>query len=232
MSKSERRHPFSPKNDNGLISTQKVDNLLTNVTTQDFMTSLEDIFVTNRIVAFKRYNFICRKQKKSESLEQFHADLVELASRADCGNREDEWVRDMFTAHMCNERIAEELLAQTRSPQEAHEYAIRRGKGIEHSSTMKINPFGGQPTTKQDPVHYINTRGGRITKTHKEVGVVSADDHIHVDHKTQEDNKEITLQTLRNNVINAEINTIRIIFNLVRLKTNFVQNAPNEAILQ
>ena len=26
---------------------------------------------------------------------------------------------------------------------------------------MKINPFGGQSTTKQEPVHYINTRGGR-----------------------------------------------------------------------
>ena len=72
----------------------------------------------------------------------------------------------------------------------------------------------------------------QITKTHKDVGVVSADDHIRVDHKTQEDNKEITIQTLRNNFINAEIDTIRIIFNLVRLKTKFVQNVPNEAILQ
>ena len=62
--------------------------------------------------------------------------------------------------------------------------------------------------------------------------MVYADDHIRVDHKTQEDNKEITIQTLRNNFINAEINTIRIIFNLVRLKTKFVQNVPNEAILQ
>ena len=80
------------------------------------MTTLEDIFVANRIVAFDRYNFSCRKQKKSESLEQFQADLVELASRADCGDREDEWVRDMFTAHVHNEKIAEELLAQTQTP--------------------------------------------------------------------------------------------------------------------
>ena len=49
-------------------------------------------------------NFICRKQKKSENLEQFHADLVELASQADCGEREDEWVRDIFTAHVNMER--------------------------------------------------------------------------------------------------------------------------------
>ena len=84
------------------------------------MTVLEDIFITTRIIAFERYNSICRKQKKTEKLEQFHADLVELASRADCGDRESEWVRDMFTAHMNNEKIAEELLAQTRTPQEAY----------------------------------------------------------------------------------------------------------------
>ena len=123
------------------------------------MTILEDIFITNRIIAFERYNFVCRKLKKPESLEQLPADLVELASRADCGDRENERVRDMFTAHMNNEQIGEELLAQTRSPQDAYEYAIRREKGMEHSRTMNLNAFGG-PTTapKQEPIHYINTR--------------------------------------------------------------------------
>ena len=56
-------------------------------------------------------------------------------------------VRDMFTAQMQNEKIAEELLAQTGSPQDKYEYAIRREKGIEHSRTMKTNPFGNQVTT-------------------------------------------------------------------------------------
>ena len=140
---------------------QKRPNLeLHNVSTQELMTTLEDIFVTTRIIAFERYNFICRKQKKTESLEQFHSDLVELASPADYGDREDEWVRDKFTAHMNNDKIAEELLAQTRSPQDAYEYAIRRAKGFEHSCIMKTNPFGGhQITPKREPVNYINTRG-------------------------------------------------------------------------
>ena len=61
---------------------------------------------------------------------------------------------------MNNDKIAEELLAQTRSPQDAYEYAIRREKRIEHSRTMKTNPFGGHNnTTKQELVQYINTRG-------------------------------------------------------------------------
>ena len=66
------------------------------VTTRDLITTLEDIIVTTRSVAFEKYNFICRKQKKMGGLEQFHADLVKLVSRADCGDREDEWVSDMF----------------------------------------------------------------------------------------------------------------------------------------
>ena len=61
---------------------------------------------------------------------------------------------------MNNDKIAEELLAQKRSSQDAYEYAIRREKGIEHSRRMKTNPFGGQNiTTKQEPIHYINMRG-------------------------------------------------------------------------
>ena len=97
--------------------------------TRQLIQVLEEIFITHRIIAFERYNFICRKQRKNETLEQLHADLVELASRADCGDRENEWVRDMFIAHMNNEKIAEELLAETRT-QEAYEYAMRREKGL------------------------------------------------------------------------------------------------------
>ena len=59
---------------------------------------------------------------------------------------------------MHNEKIADELLAETRNLQDAYEYAIRRVKDIEHSRTMKTNPFGNQ-TVKQEPIHYINTRG-------------------------------------------------------------------------
>ena len=48
------------------VQQQRPNMVLHNVTTQEFMTALEDIFVTNRIVALKRYNFICRKKKENE----------------------------------------------------------------------------------------------------------------------------------------------------------------------
>ena len=110
---------------------------LQTTTTRQIKQILEEIFISHRVIALERYSFNCRKQQNNETLEQFHEDLVEIASRADCGDKENERVRDMFTAHMNNEKIAEELLAETRTPQEAYEYAIRREKGIEHSKTMK-----------------------------------------------------------------------------------------------
>ena len=126
------------------------------------MCILDDICVMTRIIASKRYNFICRKQRKNETLEQFHADFVELESRTDCVDRENEWVRNVPTAHMLNEKIAEELLAETKSPQDASEHAIRREKGIEHSKARRTNPFGTITSTtatfKQEPMGYIQPR--------------------------------------------------------------------------
>ena len=124
----------------------------------------------------------------------------------------------MFTAHMHNEKIAEELLAQssTRNPQDAYNYSIRREKAIEHSRTLKINPFGNQTRVKQEPVHYINTRGCSNcanNQVHREVGADFAVDHIHVDNKIQEVNNNNETQTsiLRNNVTNVVTNSDRTI---------------------
>ena len=74
-------------------------------------------------------------RKNNDSVEQFHAKLA--ASGADCEHREVEFVQDMFTAHMLNEKIFEELLAETRTHKEAYEYAIRCEKGIEPNRTIK-----------------------------------------------------------------------------------------------
>ena len=204
---------------------------LQTTTTRQLKLLLEEIFITHRIIAFERYNFICRKQQINELLEQFHADPVELASRADCGDKENEWVRDMFTANMNNKKIAEELLAETRTPQETYEYAIRREKCIEHSKTMKLNPIGTSSsiTIKQDLWDIYNpeevvadrsnyfrttikedTQGADKTKTQEEI---NPDDHKITPHK--------------NNVTNVETRFAQIIYNHVQLKTKTVQNVQN-----
>ena len=72
----------------------------------------------------------------------------------------------------------------------------------------------------------------QIIRTHKEVEAVSVVDHIHADPKTQEDKTEIAIQAVQNNAISAEIKTIKITCNLAQRRTRFVQNVPNEVILQ
>ena len=43
----------------------------------------------------------------------------------------------MFTAHMLKEKISEELLAETSTPKNEYEYAIRQENGIEDNRTKK-----------------------------------------------------------------------------------------------
>ena len=83
------------------------------------MRVLEDIFIAERVIAFERYNFVCREQKKNESLEQFQADLVELSSRADCRDHEG----DKFGTSPPHTCITNR--SQRNCYQDAFEYAIR-----------------------------------------------------------------------------------------------------------
>ena len=70
-------------------------------------------------------------------------------------------MRGMFPAHMLNEKISEELLAETRTLKKAYEYAIRRANGIEHNRTIKSHSLGLSQTSgsiklKQEPIDFIN----------------------------------------------------------------------------
>ena len=125
---------------------------------------------------------------------------------------------------MNNEKIAEELLAQTRTPQEAYEYAIRREKGIEPSRTMKVNPIGGQAARPPNKYQYITLthvadKINNTTRTINEVGKIFATEHIHVVLKTQRVSNINNNETqIPNNVSSVEINLVRIIYNLARQK--------------
>ena len=71
------------------------------------------------------------------------------------------------------------------------------------------------------------------TRTISEVGAVFVADRIHVDHKTQGASNINNNETkIPNSVSSVEINMVRIIYNLVRQKTKFAQNAQNADTLQ
>ena len=100
-------------------------------------------------------------------------------------------------------------------------------KRIEHSRTMKLNPIGGRKvTTKQEPVHYVNTRGRQNQQYNQ--NNQRGRGGFRVDHKTQGVNSINNNETqIQDNVISVEINMVRTIYNHVRQKTKFSRNAQN-----
>ena len=88
--KSETKYNYAEEQKDKNNYNQKISHLSNQATVSEELTqSLNDIFVITRIIAFERYNFICGKQQKNETLKQLHANLVELAARAVCGDPEE-----------------------------------------------------------------------------------------------------------------------------------------------
>ena len=124
------------------------------------------------------------------------------------------------------------MLAQTRSPQEAYQYAIRQEKGMEPSRTMKTNSIGGQTvTTKQEPVHYVNTRDRQIQQYNQNNqrgrGGFRGRPYPRGSQNTRGQQHQQQRYTNLRNVINVGNNMVRTIYNHVRQKTKFARNAQN-----
>ena len=132
---------------------------ITTISTRNLWDKLDALFYHGEDSCLQKIQFHLSSTEK-KTLEQFHAVLVGLVSRAACGDREEQWVCDMVTAHMINEKRSEKLLEETSAPKEAYNYAIWREKGIEHNRTIKPHSQGhtsvlGNPfIIKQEPMNY------------------------------------------------------------------------------
>ena len=152
--------------------TQSYPNLkIQDTSTKEFWTLLTRLFVKERNVTFDRYEAFTRKQGKTESLEEFHCGLTELVVKGNfkctaCndGGFESEIVRDLFTANMSNDEVQKDLLAETKTPAQALDYAMKREKGLENQVYIRkqgtSNSHTGLPNIKSEPVNFVQKRGG------------------------------------------------------------------------
>ena len=69
------------------------------------------------------------------------------------GGLEADIIRDLFTANMSNDEVQKDLLAETKSPKQALDYAIKREKGLENQ-IHRIYKY------KTEPVNFVQKRGG------------------------------------------------------------------------
>ena len=126
------------------LSQHFPDLKLQETSTRAFWNRLEHLFIKDRNVTFDRYEAFTRKQNKTETLEQFHCGLTELViiGNFKCPNCNDNTletkiIRDLFTANMTNDEVQKDLLAETKTPTQAFEYAIRREKGLENQLQIR-----------------------------------------------------------------------------------------------
>ena len=150
------------------VSQHYPDLRIQEVTTRNFWDRLKRLFVKERNVTFDRYEAFTRKQGKTESLEQYHCGLTVLVvkgnfKRLNCndGRLETEIIRVLFIANMSNDEVQRDLLAETKTPEQALDYAIRREKRLENQILIrKQGSASNTPitTVKSEPVGFVAKR--------------------------------------------------------------------------
>ena len=79
-----------------------------------------------------------------------------------CG-LESKIIRDLFTANMSNDAVQKDLLAETKTPEQALDYAVRREKGLENQVHIRKQGTSNNHTrftnVKSEPVNFVQRRG-------------------------------------------------------------------------
>ena len=120
---------------------------------------LEKTFIRPRNVTFDRY--LTRKQRRGETMEQFHSALRALAERCQLADSEDELLKDIFTANMIDQEIQKKLLKTTLTPEKALELALSIELGIRSQLAIQARqPLDASATPfigREEPVMEISS---------------------------------------------------------------------------
>ena len=141
----------------------------------------------------------------------------------------------MFGANLHNEKTAEQLLGEARSPQDAYKNAIRRDKELNIVEPWKRFPSGRQQQLKLNKNQWVlsNLDVGAYNLTIKTIQnkeETKKDDEITAMEQRIRDNK-IPITHNKNKVTFAAINLAQIIYKHARQKIKFVRSAQNGDIL-
>ena len=114
-------------------------------------------------MTFDRYEAFTSKQGKTESLEEFHCGLIELVVKGNfkCTACND---GDLFTDFYLQRTVQKDLLVETKLPEQALDYAVRREKGLENQVHNRkqgtSNSHTGSTNIKSEPVNFVQRRCG------------------------------------------------------------------------
>ena len=125
---------------------------------------MEGEFKKERNETYEVFQYLSRKQRIGESLEQFHSVLSGLAARCAFGTLESRILRDVFIVNMTNREAQNEINRATKTPEEAYRISLSYGRGNKYARTYVATkggtggssvPMAGGLQIKPEPVGVI-----------------------------------------------------------------------------
>ena len=119
-----------------------------------------ECFQIRRNRTLYRHVFLSRKQKPSESQNQFWDALNGLAAKCDFSDQTESLVHDIFVLNMANKQVQEKLCTEPKeTPAEALQFAI-----VFEDSLKRQKSYGyinQEPRVKDEPVCAVSTSNSR-----------------------------------------------------------------------
>ena len=127
---------------------------------RELLQNCNECFQIQRNRTLDRHVFLSRKQKPSESLNQFWNALNGLAAKCDFGEQTESLVHDIFVLNMANKQVQEKLCTELKeTPAEALQFAIAFEDGLKlQKSYGYINQ---ENKVKEEPVCAVGTSNSR-----------------------------------------------------------------------
>ena len=117
-------------------------------------------FQMRRNRTLDRHMFFSRKQKPSESLNQFWNALNALAAKCNFGDQTESLVHDIFVLNMVDEQVQQKLCTEPKeTPAEALQFAIAFEDGLKRQKSYGYNIQ--EPKVKEEPTCAVSSSNPR-----------------------------------------------------------------------
>ena len=120
---------------------------------QELINLCIECFRKKRNRTLDRHRLFSRHQQQGESLFQFWHALNGLAALCDFGEITPTLLLDMFILHMNNKKVQEKLCTEPKEPDQALEFALAFGEGIQRQKAYGAQaPESTKTAIKSEPV--------------------------------------------------------------------------------
>ena len=127
---------------------------------RELMQHCTECFQIRRNRTLDRHMFLSRKQKPSESLNQFWNALNGLAAKENYGNQTESLVHDIFVLNMANKQVQEKLCTEPKeTPAEALQFAIALEYGLKRQKSYGY--INQEPKIKEEPICAVSSSNSR-----------------------------------------------------------------------